>query len=406
MSTSVAIVIPTRNRADLAIEAIRSLLAISDARLLRVIVSNNSSEPGQVRQLADFCERSADARLLHVRPAQSLPMAEHWDWAIEQALDRTDATHLALHYDRRVSTPSFGHLLELTDAFPEMAITYLLDLVYPVPPRFRVHQMPWSGGLYEIRTSRALRLASQGLLTDLWQVFPVLVNCVTPRSVFERVRERFGTFCASTSPESCFGFRFSALEERYLHFDMPLGIHYASARSNGMSYLRGETSGTFGDFVRLFGERPWLDAAPLPGVSLGQNVFYHEYARVQRDAGPEKFPPVEMDGYLKDLARGLAWIDDPVRRSAMRDLLASHGWQEQEGTAAATTPDRPRLADRLRQKVSMLRADYLYARPGDLSGPGFAREARALHYARRDPRPPVQENDFLAPLQPVRHERA
>lgn len=332
-------------------------------------------------------------------------MAEHWDWAIQQALARTDATHLALHYDRRVSTPPLGHLLDLTDACPEMAITYLIDLVYPVPPRFRVHQMAWSGGLYEIRTSRALRLASQGLLTDLWQVFPVLVNCVTPRSVFERVRERFGNFCASTSPESCFGFRFSALEERYLHLDMPLGIHYAFARSNGMGYLRGETSGTFGDFVRLFGDRPWLDAAPLPGVSLGQNTFYHEYARVQREAG-DKFPPIDMDGYLRDLARGLIWISDAVRRREMRDLLASRGWQEQEEPAATAMRDRPRLANRLRQKVSMLRADYLHARPSDLSGPGFAREARALHYARRYSRPPVPENDFLAPLQPVRHECA
>ena len=379
MSTSVAIVIPTRNRADLAIDAIRSLLAIDDPRLSHVVVSNNSSEEEDVRQLAEFCERSADARLVHLRPPRALGMAEHWDWAAQQALEQTEATHLALHYDRRVSKPELRLLFEAAAQQPDMAITYLLDTVYPVPPRFDVHQLPWSGGLYEILTSNAVRLASRGLLTDLWQVFPVLVNCVTPRAVFERVRRRFGDLCASTSPESCFGFRLCAVEERYLHFDMPLGIHYGLARSNGMSYLRGEVSGPFADFVRLLGDRPWLDAAPIPGLSLGQNTFYHEYARVQREAG---FPPIEMDGYLKDLSRGLPAIGDPKKRSEMQNVLAKHGWIGKK-TAA------PSLVTRLRAFLTPARS-------------GFAREALALDHARSHPRPPVADNDFLAPLQPLR----
>jgi len=399
MTISVAILIPTRNRADLAIDAIRSLLAIADPRLVHVIVSNNSSEPEHVRRLADYCQSSADKRLIHVRPLRTLSMAEHWDWAIGEALAQSPATHLALHYDRRVSKPSLSLLFDVAARRPDLPVTYLIDHVHEWQGRFFVHRMKWSDGVYEIRTSRALELASQGLLTDLWQAFPVLVNCVTPRSVLERVRGHFGNFCVSSSPESCFGFRFSAIAETYLHFDRPLGIHYGSGRSNGLGLLRGETSGAFGDFLRLHGDRPWLDAAPIPGLSLGQNIFYHEYMLLRRDVGPDRFPPVEMEGYLKDLARGLQFVSDPDRRSDMRELLVSHGWK---GEAALPAPShRLHMRDRLRAGMERLRADHISVRPEDLSTIGLRSETRALRCASRHSLEPTP-NAFLAPLEPLR----
>lgn len=398
MTTSVAILIPTRNRADLAIDAIRSLLAIADPRLLHVIVSNNSSEPGHVRRLSDYCERSPDSRLVHIRPPHSLPMAEHWDWAIGEALERSEATHLALHYDRRVSKAELSLLFDVATQRPDLPVTYLIDLIHEWQGRFFAHRMKWSGGVYEIRTSRALDLASRGALTDLWQAFPVLVNCITPRSVLERVRDRFGNFCASTSPESSFGFRFSAIAETYCHFDRPLAIHYGSARSNGLGWVRGETSGAFGDFLGLHGDRPWLDAAPIPGLSLGQNIFYHEYMLVRRAVGQDRFPPVEMEGYLRDLARGLLFVADPGRRSEMRDVLVSHGWKDDSEQPAA--PRRPHLRERSRARMDQLRADYLSARAADLSTIGLRSEARALRCALSHSLAPTP-NAFLAPLEPL-----
>lgn len=401
MTPTVAIVIPTRNRADLAIAAIQSLLAIAGSRL-QIIVSNNSSEPEHVQTLEKFCERLAEPRLLHLRPARALSMADHWDWAIEQTLARSDATHLALHYDRRISRPELSRLLELSARWPECAITYPIDFVYPAPQRFRLQPRSWSGNLYEIRTSRALELAARGSLTNLWEAFPVLVNCITPRSVFERIRSRFGDVCASTSPESCFGFRYCALEERYLHLDRPLGIHYAYERSNGMAYLRGEESGTFADFVSLLGDRPWLDAAPIPGLSLGQNIFYHEYETLRRSAGKEKFPPIEMRGYLNDLGRWLPWIPDPVRRAAMRDLLVKHGWREDEEIALPAPSARVRLRDRLSRKWKSLAAHPPPVPPTPPDPLDFELESDALHHALMQQALPSAENDTLAPLEPIR----
>jgi hypothetical protein len=395
MTSSVTIIIPTRNRASLAIAAIRSLRAIAHPRLACILVSNNSSEPAQARALAQFCESSGDGRLIHVAPPRALGMADHWDWATQQALERSATSHFALHYDRRISLPDFGVALDLTARRPEQPITYLLDILYPSLGRYFVRQTPWSGGLFEIATRRALDLASQGLLAGLWQAFPVLLNCLTPRSVLERVRDRFGSICASTSPESCFGFRFAAVAESYLHFDRALGIHYGYEDSNGMGYIRGDVSGTFGDFMRLHGDRPWLDAAPIPGLSLGQNSFYHEYGLVQREAGSARFPPIDRAGYLADIAAGLTWIEDPDRRARAEEVLRREGWQGSAGPAIPSIPPPAPFATRARR----WRADHLRVLVDDISTTGLKRERRALHWAQRL-RVPRTVGGQLQPLNP------
>jgi len=395
MTSSVTIVIPTRNRASLAIAAIRSLLAMDHPRLACIIVSNNSSDPAQAGALAQYCEAIGDPRLIHIAPPRALGMADHWDWATQQALERSATSHFALHYDRRISLPDFALALDLTARWPERPITYLLDILYPALGRFFVRQTPWSGGLFEIATRRALDLASQGLLTGLWQAFPVLVNCLTPRSVLERVRDRFGSICASTSPESCFGFRFAAIAETYLHLDRALGIHYGYGDSNGMGYMRGDVSGTFGDFMRLHGDRPWLDAAPIPGFSLGQNSFYHEYALVQREAGSERFPPIDRAGYLADIAGGLAWIADPGPRAAAEEVLRRHGWDGSPGPVVPAIPPPAPFAVRARR----WRADHLRVSAEDLATTGLKSEPRALHWAKRL-RVPATPGGQLQPLNP------
>src|SRR6476659_7183748 len=93
-------VIPTRHRAALAISAIESLLAQPND--VAIVVSDNSSSEEQVQQLAAFCRGIDDPRLFYIRCSPVLPMPDHWDWALQQALARTDATHFGVHYDRKL----------------------------------------------------------------------------------------------------------------------------------------------------------------------------------------------------------------------------------------------------------------------------------------------------------------
>jgi putative cell wall-binding protein len=78
----IVIVVPTRNRADLAVLAVRS--AVQQEGPVTVVVSDNSTDPEQSRSLEAECAALAAStgRPLHyLQPGQDLPMPEHWEWA-------------------------------------------------------------------------------------------------------------------------------------------------------------------------------------------------------------------------------------------------------------------------------------------------------------------------------------
>lgn len=427
---SLAVIIPTRNRASLAAAAVRSLLKRPGCSL-RIFVSDNSPAGEESRRLAGFCGRLGDPRVVYMRPPEPLRMPAHWDWAVRQALARSDATHFAVHYDRRVTKPGhFGLAARVAARNPGMLLTYSHDQILDFPRPVYVYQTPWTGKVYRIEVSRVLGLTARAMVDDMGHALPVLSNCVVPREVLEEIVRRFGDLCDSTGPDSCFTYRFCALNERYLHFDRALDVLYASHRSNGLGYYRNKTDGDFGDFMKMWGERGWLDAAPVPGVNLGQNMLYHEYELVRRAVGGDVLPPLDLDCYLRDLAAALKWVEDPRAKDALRSLLVGRGWREespaepheQAGAPGAPPPARRPLRARLapanvvasararvrnrwevlkrRQGFILFLADYLGIKPPHIHSFAFDSEKKALRYALSYPRRPEPVNPYLLLLEP------
>ena len=376
-------VIPTRNRPDLAITAVRALLA-EHATPLTVVVSDNSSTEEGVRQLRELCEAAADPRLLYIRPPQELAMAAHWDWALAQALARTAATHFGVHYDRMIAKR--GGVEQLARAcarHEETLVRYSCDFTYPrADDRFMAWQPPSTGYDYEVRTAKIVELTARGTLSTIGYTWPILLNCMAPRAIFERIRARFGTICDSATPDAAFGYRFCALADRYVFLDRSLSIMYGYRFSNGQAYLRRNTNVTQ-DYMQLWGNQPWLDAAPIPGLDLGLNIIFHEYNVVQRVVG---FPPLDRDGWLGELARGLAYIEDRQEVAKMRALLEEHGWRDR-------TVPVPLWRRALRRLKRTLRPP-----PSD---PHFATEAEALAYLSTHEPAPAAHNPMLDVLDPV-----
>jgi hypothetical protein len=377
-------VLPTRHRAALAITAIESLLAQSGE--VSVIVSDNSSSDDEVRRLADFCGGIRDPRLLYLRCSPVLPMPAHWNWALEQALVRSDATHFGVQYDRKLWKPDQLQLLAAACASaPGTLVSYGCDFTYPAQSRIGAWQAPVSGKLYKIPTSRVVDMAAHGMIYEMGHAFPVLSNCMVPRRILERMRDRFGDLCNSSTPDAAFSFRFCAIEKSYRHLDRALAIIYAFDHSNGLAMFRGNSGGSWDDFTRLWGELPWLPEAPIPGLSLGQNVSFHEYNLVRRAVGGDRFPLIDFAGYLRELARALAFIQDPARKGEMRALLESHGWIEDPPRAR---PLYRRVFDRLRPPIGL--QEHL-----------FDTEEDAIGYLLKHPLRLGERNPLLKPMRPV-----
>lgn len=426
---SIAIVIPTRNRASLAINAIRALLVQPGCRF-HIFVSDNSSSAAEIRRLSRFCKRQKDARVTYLRPPQELAMGTHWDWAMQRALSLCDADYFTIHYDRMLMKPGQLVLLgEVAARFPDSLITYARDHTIVLSLPVILVQTAWTGKVFRVQTSRVIELARHGFIYDMGHAIPIFSNCLVPRSMLERIRERFGSICDSTGPDACFMARFCALFDTFVHFDRPLGILYASHRSNGWSYTKGRTDGDFADFLAACRDRPWLEAAPIPGISLGQNMLYHEYELVRRATGT-KLPPLDIKGCLRELGQSLKWIEDPKTRACYHALLKEHGWEDQQTSFTAPAEvsepaDLPRssgpqnggptnllrsIARKLRQtvarglysqRVTIFRADYLGHEPPHICGFTFRTNRKALYYAIKCPRDPDADNPFIAAVEPV-----
>lgn len=414
---ALAVVIPTSNRASLAIAACRSLLA-QDGVQLEVFVSDNSTRGDESAVLARFCREAADPRLTYLRPDGHLAMPTHWDWAMGQALERSQASHLMVHYDRKITKPGqLRGLCRIAADVPDRLITYAVDHITDRPHPSTLWQVPWTGRVYAVRTARVVEMTASADINGMGHVFPIFSNCVVPRAVLLGIREHFGTICDSTGPDSCFTYRFAALHDSFVCCDRAVGIVYAPQRSNGLGYLR-QSGGDFPDFVADWGDRPWLDAAPIPGLNLGQNMLFHEYELVRREVDPPRFPPIDLGKYLASLEASLSYIDDEQIRRRMRAVLEQHGLPPVEAAPATARPEGPqrrprgarmasRLASRartgwhqLRRRPTMLRlSTYAGLQPEHITGVSFASDEQALYYGVRVPRRPVETHQYLEAMQ-------
>src|SRR5271157_1570372 len=85
------VIIPTRNRLPLAQSAIGSVLEQPETSDVQILVSDNSTALESSIQLERFCLKLANRRLHYIKPPRSMSMTEHWNWAINQALDSYDS---------------------------------------------------------------------------------------------------------------------------------------------------------------------------------------------------------------------------------------------------------------------------------------------------------------------------
>lgn len=386
-SPAIAAVIPTRGRREVALQAIRSLL--DQDCPIEIFVSDNSALPDE--ELRDFCR--APAAVHYLRPPREMLMAAHWDWAVRQAMERSGATHFTVHYDRKITKPRhLGMARAIAAKWPDRVLTWSHDAVSDTPPPLRLWQAPWTGNVFSLRSERLVQLTAAGRAGAIWShALPLLSNCLVPREVLSDVIARFGDLCDSTTPDSCFAYRFFTLRAHYLHFDRALAVVHAPQRSTGLGYVRGG-GGDFDDFGRMWGDRPWLADAPLPGLTLGLNMLYHEYERVRRATG-EQLPPVARAAYLDDLASGLPLVTDRATRAQLRHALQRGGWRARDL--------RGRLRFFVRHRVLGALDRHFGIRFRRVQGRAVTNDEEALRMALHDPLPRQTTARHLALLDPV-----
>jgi glycosyltransferase involved in cell wall biosynthesis len=325
--TGTVVVIPTRNRATIAMNAIASVLEQS-GKEVSVLVSDNSTSETDRTTLAEFCHARSNEEIRFVNPPKSLSMSAHWEWAIEEALRLYPASHFIYLTDRMMfRRGALPEVLKLAARYPEKVISYNHDRILDNATPIRVEQYPATEKLLEIDTLRLTWLLSQSVIHPS---VPRMLNCIVPRAVLEKIRARFGTVFASFSPDFNFCCRCLEVEDSILFYDKAPIFHYALGRSNGASVTRGELTGDTVDFTnRVIKTDPVINSAtPIPGLSTAVNYAFNEYCLFKRETNSAKFFDLDKEKYLQANACELSEIVDPQLRAETLALLVANGYRE------------------------------------------------------------------------------
>lgn len=333
---ALVIIVPTRNRADLARNAVSSVLGQSGCQPY-VLVSDNSTSAPDRADLSSYCLQLGDERVRYLTPPEPLPMAKHWDWAMEQALSIYDSSHFAFLTDRMLFKPAaLESLVEIINAYPHKLLSYMHDMVDDFSIPVVVRQYTWTGNLYEVSSARLLEMSAQGVMYD--SCLPRMLNCIVPRSILAAIRQRFGNIFAPIAPDWNFCYRALEVVDSILFHDKAPLVHYAQTRSNGQSAHYGITNDAYHSFIRDLGSLPVNFAAPFPEIITVWNAIISEYCHVKKVTQSPKFTEVDEDKYRRVLAFGIDQIADPQRREQMRGLLSARGWRTGEAPAPPSPP--------------------------------------------------------------------
>lgn len=383
-----AIGIPTRNRAELAVEAVASVVRAEDPRLT-LVVSDNSTDAAAVERLRDFCAHQPDW-VTYVRPPEPLPMPDHWEFLWHRIRETAEPTHVGYLTDRmRFAPGALVRLMAVVERHPDRALTFLSDAVVDIKTPVQLLRHEWTGQLLELDARRVVDVAIRMPL--LFQHMPRMNNSIAPVELLAEVEARFGDVFGAVAADFSVAYRTLAVVDTTLHLDRPSLIQYGLGLSQGFNDTIGRENEAVMDLARnLRGAR--ADLTPAPELRTSVNDLFQEYCVVQQ-AGNGRFPPLDRHHYLAANAGAVAFIEDPERRARLVAQLERRGWNRRQRA-------RKRLRDVFAQARYYARHPEAYRRERRGAAPRlFPDRAAAVAHAEAHPSPRTTYARHVDPLE-------
>lgn len=313
-----SVILPTRNRADLLVSGITSVLnqSFSDYEL---IVSDNSDDP-EVTQgaLKSIKKWSQSSKCRYIRPKTYLHMPDHWEFCTSHA----SGSYVVILTDRFVMRPSALKVLaERIHSSPHGAPDIVL---WNVQSGFDDR----SGIQYnEKYTGESTSINSIDILKDFvsfstwnsgamyFNKLPRGMNSVYKRSLAAEIITKHGRMFPPLSPDYSSAFLFLAYSKKVLYVDLPF---YMAHGNKSM----GQNSTIYG--IHMLS----ADVDPLEGCPLQLDTVFNSVVRdflaIQRMVEPRmKDVHIDMVGYFLSNYRELIikeLIGSPMNLKSMYGL--------------------------------------------------------------------------------------
>jgi glycosyltransferase involved in cell wall biosynthesis len=191
-----SIVMPTRNRANLLPNALRSAMEQTYDDY-EIIVSDNNSTP----ETEQAVRRVGDGRVRYVRSDQTLSMKDSWEFAITHA--KGDYITI-LSDDDAISPTLLERLTEYLADRPVKLVSWIRYLYimrdwYVESDRNKLFLSPVTGRAEERQSEPVLRQWFAGC--TYYADAPMLFNACCHRSIIDRVKAKAGRFFLGTAPD-------------------------------------------------------------------------------------------------------------------------------------------------------------------------------------------------------------
>jgi hypothetical protein len=328
-----SIVIPTRNRPDMAVTAARSVLR-QDYTDLEVIISDNSSAEAAEKLRAAVATLS-DPRVRYVRPPAELSMGDHWDFA----LGETGGEFVGYLTDRMAfRRNALTELKQVIVAAHADIVSYSSSGILEVEPPYRLQRPPFTGQTESYRSDWVVTLFSKSVAP--WGA-PCMLNSFASRTLIAAMRSAYGALMASIAPDLAFCMHVLDHADGFTYVDLPLMVSHGHASSNGAGIGSGRLNESARDFARMVERQGGLRYAPIPGIVSNHNVRTHEYCRMRAHQKSGRFVELDLKAYCDEMAAELTFQGALAQSSDWQQLDAF--MRSHDITRTDVVPHRSRL---------------------------------------------------------------
>jgi hypothetical protein len=338
------VIIPTKDRAQLVGEAIRSVLlqSLGDFEL---IVSDNWNDDRTRDVLAGFI----DPRLRVIKPPRELAMPEHWEFASREAA----GSYVLFLTDRMVMRPSALSIIRdrlVENGEPELC-SWGLQNYFDESGTLGPNSL---GGTAELLDSKTVVADFARFCWPKLQRIPRALNSCVRNEALARARARFGNVFLPMAPDFTSAFLLLSQCAHVLYLDLPLLLSRGHQQSNGR-ITQVEGGGRY--LATLDKSHDPLSHVPMKAFTVW-NAVANDFLRMQELAGDAlAYAQLDLERYFAVCLEEIELMErlDPGRdRGALRTewsrALSERGVDARRVEAQRTRPysRAQRVKDRLR----------------------------------------------------------
>lgn len=279
MPPLLSVVIPTHNRAQYAIHAIRSLLAIDDSRL-EVVVTDTSTDARLAAELEANPSLANSPRLRYIRPTERLDMTGNHNAAVGAATgqyicligdddtiaaEALDATQWALDNDIDVIAPD----VVANYAWPDFRSRH-----FGMGHASRLYIARKFGSVTCLDSSDALRNALRGAAQGT-DGLPKIYHGIVAKRVLDSIKAVSGNYFHGSSPDVSGAIGLALSTKRFVKLAYPLTIPGASGGSNTGRSAVNQHKGKLSDEAQTKGFEAKGWSAGVPKFFSVETVWAH-----------------------------------------------------------------------------------------------------------------------------------